>query len=467
MPKYNKYSKNDSTTESSVSVSVRKKLIVFEDLLIETQEYVSKNYALTLYDAEKSDIVKQYIKQFMKERNYYVEGEVLSDVAERLYVEMAEYSFLTPYLQRTDIEELNINAWDDIAVHPCNGKPYKLKEHFSSPQHAIDIMRRLLHNNKLVFDESKPIVTGYLGSNIRITATHTIIVGQQIGVSASIRLVNPQKITKEQFIANETCTEDMHDFLKDCFIYGVSQCFAGGTGTGKTTIMADIMSYYPDHMRLITVEKSVREFDLRKFDENGNVINNVIHMVTRDSDDANRNVSVLDLVTCCLTMHPEAVCVAEMKNEEAWEAQEASHTGHTVLTTTHASSTRGIYTRLTTLCLQKYSHVPFNTILRLVCGAFPLAVFVKQLKDGKRHIMEIAECVYHCDDVYEMRPLWVYEVEDEIYDENDEVVIKGGFKKKNDVSEKLQEWLIEHGMPRKTLEKYVNATQSFSTAKEV
>jgi pilus assembly protein CpaF len=138
----------------SLETSVRKNLIPFQNLLAQTQEYLSEHYALTLYDANKADMVKQYIKQFMKDRNYYVEGEVLADVAERLYVEMAEYSFLTPYLQRTDIEELNINAWNDIAVHPCNGKPYKLKEHFSSPQHAIDIMRRLLHNNKLVFDES-------------------------------------------------------------------------------------------------------------------------------------------------------------------------------------------------------------------------------------------------------------------------------------------------------------------------
>jgi len=273
-------------------------------------------------------------------------------------------------------------------------------------------------------------------------------------VSASIRLVNPQKITRERFIGGGTCTEIMHDFLKDCFIYGISQCYAGGTGSGKTTFMADIMSYYPDHKRLITIEKSVREFDLRKLDENGNSVNNVIHMVTRDSDDVNRNVTILDLVTACLTMHPEAICVAEMKNEESWEAQEASRTGHTVLTTTHASSTQGIYTRLATLCLQKYSQVPFDIIIRLVCEAFPLAVFVKQLEDGKRHIMEIAECVYRDGDKYDMRPLWVYEVTDEKR-EGDSVIINGGFVRKNGISEQLKTRLLENGMPETTLNKYI------------
>lgn len=438
------------------AITVRKNLISFPMLLGEAQEYMAKNYAGALYDSAKTDMVKQYIKQFIIDHNYYVEGCILADVVNSIYTEMAEYSFLTPYLRRTDIEELNINAWDDIAVHPVGGRPYKLKEHFSSPQHAIDIMRRLLHNNKLVFDESRPIVTGYLDGNIRITATHPIVVGAHIGISASIRIVNPQKITKEQFVAGDTCLEIMHDFLKDCFVYGISQCFAGGTGSGKTTFMADIMSFYPNHKRLITIEKAVREFDLRKFDDVGNVINNVIHMVTRDSDDVNRNVSILDLVTAALTMHPEALVVAEMKNEEAWEAQEASRTGHTVLTTTHASDTSGIYTRLATLCLQKFSSVPFEIILRLVCEAFPIAIFMKQLEDGKRHLMEIAECKYLSGDQYEIRPLWTYEVRDEYRNADGKTVINGGFVKKNIISDNLRQRLLDNGMPRQKLEKYIS-----------
>jgi pilus assembly protein CpaF len=443
--------------------TVQKNLITFPLLLSETQEYIARHYASTLYESatdddsvseSKKDAAKQYIKQFIIERNYYVEGCILADVVNAIYTEMAEYSFLTPYLKSKDIEELNINAWNDIAVHPIGGKPYKLKEHFVSPQHAIDIMRRLLHNNKLVFDESRPIVTGYLDGNIRITAVHPTVVGEHIGVSASIRIVNPQKITREQFVASGTCTDMMHSFLKDCFIYGISQCYAGGTGSGKTTFMADIMSFYPDHKRLITIEKSVREFDLRKFGDNGSVINNIIHMVTRDSDDSNRNVTILDLLTAALTMHPEGLVIAEMKNEESWEAQEASRTGHTVLTTTHASSTQGIYTRLATLCLQKYANVPFPIIIRLVCEAFPIAVFMKQLEDGKRHLMEIAECSYKNADQYDIRPLWIYEVRDERRDSSGNIVINGEFVRKNSISDELKQRLSENGMPQKLVDKY-------------
>lgn len=432
---------------------VAREMIGFEQLLKEVQIFMSREYAAELYAADKRDVMKQLIKQFMKDHNYYVPNMSLSEAAERLYVEMAEYSFLTPFLQRKDIEEININSWDDIQIIPSNGRTYKLEEHFTSAQHAIDVVRRLLHNNKLVFDASRPIVTGYLGKNIRITAVHTIAVGEDIGVVASIRIVNASKITKEQFIQNEMCTLVMYEFLSIAYNHGISQVYAGGTGSGKTTFMADIMANYPNDRRLITIEKSVREFDLVKRDKNGRVINNVVHLVTHDSDDESKSITMQKLLTASLTMDPDSICVAEMKNEEAWEAQEAARTGHTVLTTTHASNIYGIYSRLATLCLQKYSNVPYDIIISLVTDAFPIGIFLKKLDDGKRHLMEIAECECDGKGNYSIRTLWKYDVLAEHETENG-IEIDGRFVQVNPISENLRKRLHENGVPDSTLAKF-------------
>lgn len=439
--------------DSSNVKEVARKMISFDDLLREVQIYMSREYANELYAADKREIMKQLIKQFMKDNNYYIPNMLLAEAAERLYVEMAEYSFLTPYLRRTDIEEININSWDDIQIIPSKEKTYKLKEHFTSPQHAIDVIRRLLHNNKLVFDASRPIVTGYLGKNIRITAVHTIAVGEDIGVVASIRIVNANKITKEQFIENEMCSSEMYEFLSTAYNHGISEVYTGGTGTGKTTFMADIMSRFPNDRRLITIENSVREFDLVKRDENGNVINNVVHLVTHDSDDESKSVTMQKLLTASLTMDPDSICVAEMKNEEAWEAQEAARTGHTVLTTTHASNIHGIYSRLATLCLQKYSNVPYDIIISLVTDAFPIGIFLKKLDDGKRHLMEIAECEYDEKGGYSTKTLWKYEVLSETETENG-VEISGRFVRVNPIFENLRKRLHENGVPNDILNKF-------------
>lgn len=160
---------------------VAKIMIGFEALLRETQSYMSKACGNKLFDSDLKDAMRQLIKQYMKDHNYYVPHMNLAEAADRLYVEMAEYSFLTPLLARKDIEEININSWDDIQIIPSKGQQYKYSEHFSSAQHAVDVVRRMLHNNKLVFDASRPLVTGYLDKNIRISAIHSLIVGDEVG----------------------------------------------------------------------------------------------------------------------------------------------------------------------------------------------------------------------------------------------------------------------------------------------
>ena len=39
-----------------------------------------------------------------------------NEVTNKLYSEMAEYSILTKYLGKDEIEEININGWDDVAI---------------------------------------------------------------------------------------------------------------------------------------------------------------------------------------------------------------------------------------------------------------------------------------------------------------------------------------------------------------
>ena len=61
---------------------------------------------------------------------FEVEGMTFRELSDKLYSEMAEYSVLTKYLGRDEIEEININGWDDIAVTYTDGHIEKAKEHF-------------------------------------------------------------------------------------------------------------------------------------------------------------------------------------------------------------------------------------------------------------------------------------------------------------------------------------------------
>ncbi|HAN21678.1 MAG: hypothetical protein A2Y15_03695 [Clostridiales bacterium GWF2_36_10] len=135
---------------------------------------------------------------------------------------MAEYSVLTPFLGADNLEEININAWNDIALTYLDGSIVKTKEHFHSPQHAVDIIKRLLHHSGMIIDNATPIAQGHLPKNIRITVLKEPLVDESEGITSSIRLLHTQRITRDELIRIEFANKEMIDFLCMCIRYGVS-----------------------------------------------------------------------------------------------------------------------------------------------------------------------------------------------------------------------------------------------------
>lgn len=137
-----------------------------------------------------------------------------------------------------------------IEVLYANGETVKLEEHFDSPEHAVNVIRRMLHVSGMVLDNASPAVLGHLSKNIRIAVLKTPLVDEDVGITASIRIVNPQNMQKEDFVKGGTATGPMLDFLSACLRYGVSVCVAGATGSGKTTVAGWLLTTIPDNKRI-------------------------------------------------------------------------------------------------------------------------------------------------------------------------------------------------------------------------
>ena len=109
---------------------------------------------------------------------------------DRLYEDMAGYSFLQKWIYKPGVEEVNINAYNDIEVIESGGRSRKIPDKFSSPQHAIDVVRRMLTGCGMIIDDTMPSVIGYLDKNIRISADKTPLVDADVGINVSIRIFN-------------------------------------------------------------------------------------------------------------------------------------------------------------------------------------------------------------------------------------------------------------------------------------
>ena len=427
---------------------INSKYYDFSEALRRVQEYISNNYSMLLVENidDNKEQLKSYIRKFLEDKGILVSGYKREKLVERLYVEMAEYSFLTEYLNRDDIEEININSFDDIKITYITGDIIPSKEKFDSPSHAMDVIRRLLHQSGMILDNSQPIIVGHLSDKIRITAIAKGVVDKDVGISVSIRIVNPRKLTKADFVESKTASEEMLDFLSLSHRYGESICFTGATSSGKTTLMSHILSTLPDNKRIFTIENGTREFNLVKRNEKGEVVNNVIHTVTRSSEDKNHSITMAKLLETALTVNPDYICVAEMKSEEAFFAQEAARSGHGVSTTIHANSCIATYYRMVTLCKQKFD-MDDSTLYNLVTEAFPIVVFCKRLEDNSRKIMEIIECVINDDRTRNIKVLYRYHVEGSLNIEG-KTAIKGNFKKINKISKSMGKRLIENGVSK-------------------
>ncbi|WP_340397171.1 ATPase, T2SS/T4P/T4SS family [Paenibacillus sp. FSL E2-0202] len=419
----------------------------FTDVLKEVQSYLSGKYATLI--SRKSEEQKQqliaYMSQYLTDHRLHVPGLSFDELVNRLYAEMVEYSFLTRYLYSRDVEEININGYNDVKISYTDGRIIPAEEQFTSPEHAIDIVRRLLHQSGMILDYSQPIVRGHLANNIRITVFGPPITDKEKGIAASIRIINPQKLAQEDFVRNGTATAEMLNFLSLCLRYGLSMCVTGATGSGKTTLMSWLLSTVPYEKRIFTIENETREFDLVVQDEQGQVLNNVVHTVTRSSEDPRQHIDQEKLLEFALTANPDVICVGEMKSAEAFAAQEAARTGHTVITTTHANSCLSTYYRMVTLCTQKYE-MNDVTLYNLVTEAFPLVLFVKKLEDNSRRIMEVTECRILADGQREITPLFRYAVHS-IREIDGKIIVEGGYEKVCDISPELQKRLLENGMP--------------------
>lgn len=429
------------------------KQLTFQETLRKVQNYMSTNFSMA-FDGQNPERQKtqmlNYISKFIRDEEIEVIGMNQEQLLSKLWNEMVEYSFLTEYLNSSDIEEININSWEDVKITKADGSIIST-EKFRNAEHAEDVIKRLLHASGMILDNAQPLVRGHLSNQIRITAIGNGVVDKSAGVACSIRIVNPKKLDKKDFVAFKTATDEMLEFISDMLRYDISQCVTGATGSGKTTVMQWILTTIPNHKRIYTIENGVREFNLVKKDAEGNVLNNVVHTVTRDSDDPKQVVDQEKLLEYALTFNPDIIVVGEMKSSEAFAAQEAARTGHAVVTTTHANGCEATYRRMVTLCKMKYD-IDDNTLFKLVTEAFPIVLFTKKLEDKSRKIMEISECEILPNEEREIRTLYRYNITDNSMKDGK---IKGEFEKVNTISKSLQKRLLDNGMPEHLIQKYL------------
>ncbi len=305
---------------------------------------------------------------------------------------------LEPLLKDKSITEIMVINKDETYIEK-NGKLQKTNIRFLSDTQLLKFCERIVTPLGRRIDENSPYVDARLSDGSRV---HVIIPPLAIkGPTITIRKFSKEKLQPKDLIKFNSAEDAMLQFIKWCVLIRKNIVISGGTGSGKTTLLNITSGYIPSDERIITVEDTA-ELQLQQ--------SHWVRLETRPpSTEGTGEVTIRDLVKCCLRMRPDRIVVGECRSGEALDMLQAMNTGHDgSLTTVHSNSPRDCIRRLETLCLMAGMDLPAKAIREQIAGAVDLIIQQARLSDGSRKIINITEIIGMEGDVVTMQDLFVF-----------------------------------------------------------
>ncbi len=185
----------------------------------------------------------------------------------------------------------------------------------------------------------EPLMDANLTSGDRVNATLMPISNR--GNTITLRKFASKAWTITDFVRLGTIDIGAATLIWEAIQFELSALVAGGTATGKTSMLNVLANFFPPNQRILSIEDT-REIRLPTF-------LHWVPMLTRQPNPEGKGeVSMLDLLVNSLRMRPDRIIVGEIRRKrEAEVLFEAIHTGHSVYATVHANDTEETITRLT------------------------------------------------------------------------------------------------------------------------
>ncbi|MBN1274684.1 CpaF family protein [Candidatus Woesearchaeota archaeon] len=226
-----------------------------------------------------------------------------------------------------------------------------------------------------------PLMDAHLTTGDRVNATLTPISTKGNTITIRKFAEDPWTITK--FIKQGTISVEAAAFIWLAIQNEMSVLIAGGTGSGKTSMLNVVSNFFPANQRIISIEDT-RELTLPR-----NL--HWVPMETRlPNPEGKGGVSMLDLLVNSLRMRPDRILVGEIRRKkEAQVLLEAMHTGHSVYATIHANNAEEVITRLT--------NPPIDIPKPMISSLSLVIVQNRNRRTGKRRTLQVAEILPNGD----------------------------------------------------------------------
>jgi Flp pilus assembly CpaF family ATPase len=302
------------------------------------------------------------------------EGELADGIHAALY----GVGRLQPLLDDPEVENIDINGYDNVFVGYADGEERRLPPVAESDDDLVELVQVLGAYSGLTsrpFDTANPQLDLRLPDGSRLSA----VMGVTQRPSLSIRRARLTRVSLETLVDNGTMTPDLASFLSAAVGARKNIMIAGATNAGKTTLLRALANEIDPSERLITVERAL-ELGLGEFPD---LHPNVVAFEERLPNSEGRGqIGMADLVRRSLRMNPSRVIVGEVLGDEIVTMLNAMSQGNDgSLSTIHANSSLEVFNRICTYAIQSAERLPADATMMLIAGAIDFVVFVERRND--------------------------------------------------------------------------------------
>lgn len=313
------------------------------------------------------------------------------------------------YLEDIGVTEVMINKADEIYVEkdgemirtPCRFPTQDAYE--AAVNNVLQYTGRSLADRESLIDARLPD-----GSRVHVVkepcARH--------GMAVSIRKFSKSMLDMDWLVELGSLTEQAREYLRVAVASERNLLVAGGTSTGKTSLLNALSAYVPKTNRIVLIEDSA-ELQLQQ--------DHVVSLETKPADRYGRGaVGIRELFRTSLRLRPDRVIIGEVRGGEALDMIQAMTSGQGgSMGTLHANNPRDALNRLETMALMSDIELPLHALRAQVASAIDVIVQMNRFVGGRRLVSHIAEVDPLGDDGrYQLRELFGMEAAEDDPDKN-------------------------------------------------
>ncbi len=296
---------------------------------------------------------------------------------------------IQPLLEDDDISDIHIRGSEAVWLKLRDGSRRRVAPVADSDDELIELVRLAavrLGTDERRFDAANPELNLQLPDGSRLFAVMSV----SHRPSVVIRRHRFELSHLAQLRERGMIDLALEGFLSAAVRARRNIVIAGGTGSGKTTLMRALLNEVPPSERIVTIEDAF-ELGLERFPDQHPDLDAL--QARPENTEGRGEVSMADLTRMALRMDPDRVVLGEVRGAEAFPMLLAMSQGNNgSMCTMHADSTRSVFPKLAAYVSMAETGLPVQTVNLLIANAVHFVVHL-DLINGSRRVTSIREVV--------------------------------------------------------------------------